>query len=371
MLKIFVASYTTNICGGIIIDKVLKAYPFYKDIIKIEKYGNGHINNTYIVETDKEKYIVQEINTSVFLKPKKVMKNIKLITNYIRKKNGRSLELVNSNRGKCLVKCGNCYFRCYKYIEDGITYEDTDDYEKLYEAGRAVGEFQKQLINFPINKIKITIPDFHNTWLRYKKLFSLINNNTRVNECVNEIRFVSARKIDIINYTNSLNKLPIRIVHNDTKLNNVMFEKTTDKAICMIDLDTVMPGYLLFDYADALRVGASSACEDEIDLDKVCFNEKLFMNFTQGFLEEVYYFLSDNEKELLYESVRMMCLECGIRFLTDYLENDVYFKIKYKKHNLIRAKNQFKLVRDLEKKQNIFLGIIKNCIEKVNLSINI
>jgi len=366
VLKIFDISYTTNICGGIIIYKVLKAYPFYKDIVKVEKYGNGHINNTYIVETNREKYIVQEINTSVFLKPKKVMKNIKLITKYIKNNNGKSLELVNNNRGKCLIKCGNCYFRCYRFIEEGITYENTSNTDIFYEVGRAIGEFQNQLIDYPINKIKITIPNFHDTWFRYKKLFSLINNNDRVSDCVNEIRFVSSRKIDIINYMSALEKLPLRIVHNDTKLNNVMFDKKTNKAICMIDLDTVMPGYLLFDYADALRIGASSASEDEIDTSNVYYNEELFESFTSGYLKEVKNIITNDEKDLLYESVRMMSLECGIRFLTDFLENDIYFKTKYKNHNLVRAKNQFKLVEDLEKRSGIFLELIKNCIDSVD-----
>ena len=344
----------------------MRGYSFYKNIIKYYPYGNGHINKTYLVETNEGKYILQQINSNVFKKPKDVMKNIDLITKYIKKKKGKTLELVKDRKGKKLRKIGECYWRCYKYIENGITFEKIDNDDIFYEVGKAVGNFQKELRNFPIDKLRITIPDFHNTKKRYEKLFSVINNNEKVNSCIEEIRFVSERKQMIFDYMKVIEeKVPLRVTHNDTKLNNVMMNNVDKKSICLIDLDTVMPGSILFDFGDAIRIGASTALEDEKDLRKVRINKKLFEKFTEGFLEETKDILTLEEKQLLVESCKIITLECGIRFLTDFLENDIYFKTEYYGHNLIRARNQFKLVKEFEQKEEVLLEIVKKVYNRI------
>lgn len=294
------------------------------------------------------------------------MKNIDLVTKYIRKKKGKTLELIKDKRGKKLRKIGECYWRCYKYIDNGITYEKIENDEIFYEVGRAVGNFQKELKSFPINKLKITIPEFHNTKKRYEKLFSIISDNDKVSSCIEEIKFVSQRKKIIYDYMKKIEeKVPLRVTHNDTKLNNVMMDYINNKSICLIDLDTVMPGSILFDFGDAIRIGVSTALEDEKDLRKVRINKRLFEMFTKGFFEETKEILTIEEKELLVESCKIITLECGIRFLTDFLENDIYFKTDYFEHNLVRAKNQFKLVKEFEKNENILLDIVKNVYKNI------
>lgn len=344
---------------------MLKGYPFYKYIVNYHPFGNGHINKTYLVETTIGKYILQQINTNVFKKPKYVMQNIDLVTKYIKMRGGKTLEIVKDNHGKKLKKVENCYWRCYKYIEGGETLEISTDDKIFYEIGKAIGDFSFLLTDFPIKKLKITIPNFHNALKRYEKLFSLINNNAKVNNCFLEIRFVSEHKLLIKEYMNKLNSVPIRVTHNDTKLNNIMINSNTCQAICLIDLDTVMPGSLLFDYGDAIRVATNKAKEDEKDLRKVKINKKIFYSLSKGFLEKTYPILTDIEKELLFESAKIITLECGIRFLTDYLENDVYFKTDYPNHNLIRAKNQFKLVKEMEREENIYQNIIKSILKQL------
>lgn len=294
------------------------------------------------------------------------MKNIDLVTKYIRKKKGKTLELVKDKRGKKLRKIGECYWRCYKYIDNGITYEIIENDEIFYEVGKAIGNFQKELKSFPINKLKITIPEFHNTKKRYEKLFSIISDNDKVSSCIEEIKFVSQRKKIIFDYMKKIEeKVPLRVTHNDTKLNNVMMDYINNKSICLIDLDTVMPGSILFDFGDAIRIGVSTALEDEKDLRKVRINRRLFEKFTKGFLEETKELLTLEEKELLVESCKIITLECGIRFLTDFLENDIYFKTDYFEHNLVRAKNQFKLVKEFEKNENILLDIVKKVYKNI------
>lgn len=296
------------------------------------------------------------------------MKNISLVTEYIKKNSGlKTLEIVKDKRGKKLRKVGNDYWRCYKCIECGVTYEKIENKEIYYEVGSAIGKFQKSLENFPIKKLKYTIKDFHNTRKRFEKLMEVSSLSDKTKECIKEIEFVKKREYlaDIISEKIKSGEITLRVTHNDTKLNNVMLD-SNNKAICLIDLDTVMPGSILFDYGDAIRTCVSKAKEDEKDLRKVRIDTEIFKNFTQGYLKEVFDILTLEEKELLVISSKIITFECGIRFLTDYLENNKYFKVDYEKHNLIRAKNQFKLLKEIEKNEENLLKIVKNIISSFN-----
>jgi len=356
--------------------RILKQYNFGNYAVKVEPFGNGHINKTFLVETtNKEKYILQQINTSVFKRPKEVMANIELITNYIReqvKKESKdpsraALEIVPTNNKKTYVKLDDMFWRCYHYVCGAKTYEIIEQPELFYEVGKAIGVFQKQLKDFSIKKLHITIPDFHNTPVRFNKFLDVANDDSQKRglEVFNEIKFIFDRQKEMTKIVDMMekNEIPIRVTHNDTKLNNIMIDEVSNKAICVIDLDTVMPGSVLYDFGDAIRIGASTAVEDELDLSKVRLDIQLFELFSRGFLEKTHSFLMPKEIENLVEGARIITLECGMRFLTDYLENDIYFKVDYPNHNLVRARTQFKLVEEIEKNYDELQLIIKNILK--------
>lgn len=359
---------------------ILKNFYFYDDILKVEPFGNGHINSTFLVITKENKYIIQKINTNVFKKPKEVMENIELVTDHIKKvaslgdcidPKRASLEIIETNSKSSYVVRDNSYWRCYKYILGATTYDIIKEPGMFYEVGQAIGLFQKQLQNIPIKKLHITIPNFHNTPVRFKKFEDVVTRDEygRGLEIFNEIKFVFDRQKIMSKITDLLDsgEIPLRVTHNDTKLDNVMIDERTQKAICVIDLDTVMPGSVLFDFGDAIRIGASTALEDEQDLSKVNLDINLFEQFTRGFLEKTHTFLNQKEKEYLVESARIITLECGMRFLTDYLENDIYFKVKYPEHNLIRARTQFKLVEEIEKNYGKLQNIVTNILASLTV----
>jgi len=230
------------------------------------------------------------------------------------------------------------------------------------------GKFQKNLTDFPADKLHETIPDFHNTPVRVKQLEEAIKNNTagRFDNVREEIAFAKeySKYASVIMDAMAQGVVPTRVTHNDTKLNNILFDKDTDKGVCVIDLDTVMPGTMLWDFGDALRFGASSGAEDEKDLDKIWFDMEKFEEFTKGFLEETADCITQKEAELLPLSALIMTYECGIRFLADYLNGDTYFKIHKIGHNLDRAHTQFKLVADIEDKLNKMETIVKKYLNK-------
>ncbi|MFA6628111.1 MAG: aminoglycoside phosphotransferase family protein, partial [Bacilli bacterium] len=282
--------------------QILSSFDIDGEIIKSEEYGNGHINKTYLVTTTSgKKYILQQINTTVFKRPKDVMENIELVTHHIRhsqSNNGEdcsrcSLEIVNTKRNGTYIKLRENYWRCYKFIHGAKTYEQITNPMQFYEVGKAIGKFQLQLHDFPIDRLNITIPDFHNTPKRYETFIQIANLDIhdRGLDVFNEIKFICDRQDDMKIIEDGLVKgtIPTRVTHNDTKLNNVMIDEDTGEAICVIDLDTVMPGSVLYDFGDAIRVGASTAAEDEKDLDKIHVNLELFELFTRGFLETVHH----------------------------------------------------------------------------------
>ncbi|NLK39459.1 MAG: aminoglycoside phosphotransferase family protein [Clostridiales bacterium] len=345
----------------------------------ISTYGCGHINESYLVN-DTPKYILQKINTAVFKQPEKVMENIVAVTEHLREKirkvggnpDRETLNLIKAKDGKSFYKCdGNNYYRLYQYIEGTVALEAANTPEQFYYAARAFGKFQRLLSDFPVCRLHETIPDFHNTPLRLEALLAAVNEDRcgRAKDVADEIAFVYARCADTAVVIDAINKgrVLLRVTHNDTKLNNVLLDACTMEGVCVIDLDTVMPGSMLYDYGDALRYGANTASEDETDLSKVRFDLTLYESFTRGFLEELLPDLTECEIGLMPFSVKLLTLECGIRFLTDYLNGDTYFKIHRKNHNLDRARTQLRLVADIEQK----LDEMKEITEKTTYALMI
>lgn len=327
-------------------------------------YGNGHINDTVVAEKCGKSYILQRINTDIFKNPDEMMRNILRVTAHLRKKieaaggdpDRETLRVIKTNDGKAYYKAkdGSCY-RMYAMVEESITLETVTDPAQFYEAAKAFGRFQNMLADFLAEELHETIARFHDTPSRVEALRDAVKKDVcgRLKNCESEVAyaFEQEKEAGIVCEEMKKGTVPFRVIHNDTKLNNVLFDKKTGKGMCVIDLDTVMPGSLLYDFGDALRFGANTSVEGETDLDKVTFDLTLFEAFTKGFLSELKDSVTEKEKELLPFSVKLMTYECGIRFLTDYLSGDTYFKIKHETHNLDRARNQFKLCRDIDAKR--------------------
>lgn len=356
------------------LEEILRNFKLEADI---STYGNGHINDTYIVENEP-KYILQRINTSIFESPDEVMSNILSVTEHLRSKiildggnpDRETLTVIRTIDNKSFYRHsdGAC-FRLYKFIENAVSYDIADSPEKMYGAGHAFGKFQKMLSDFPADKLYETIKNFHNTPMRFENLEKAVSENKagRLDSVKNEIEFAFNRKhyCDVITSEIKRGNIPLRVTHNDTKLNNVMLDKDTGEGVCVIDLDTVMPGSVLYDYGDALRFGASTAAEDEKDLSKVWFDAKMFEAFTEGFLSQLIDSLTENEIKHLVFSIKLMTFECGIRFLTDYLNGDTYFKIHYENQNLMRTRTQFKLISDIESKEEEIESRLEKIINKI------
>lgn len=343
--------------------------------VSIESYGNGHINDTYIAECNP-RYILQRINQKVFRNPAQVMDNIQAVTRHLRKKiiaaggdpDRETLNLIQTVDGKPYYQASETdYYRVYKFVENAVSYDRVENPEQFYQAAKAFGRFQNMLSDFPSERLHETIVKFHDTRDRYEQLKRAAAEDPmgRAASVQKELEFAFAREkdTDIINENMKSGAVPLRVTHNDTKLNNVLLDQNTGEGVCVIDLDTVMPGSMLFDYGDALRFGANHAAEDEKDLSQVYLDMELYESFTKGFLEEMTD-VTETEAELLPFSAKMMTYECGIRFLTDYLLGDTYFKCHYKGHNLDRARTQLKLVADMEEKLPEMKKIVAKYIQK-------
>ena len=336
---------------------------------RIAPYGDGHINDTYL--TSSKQFILQKINTNIFKDYERLMGNIDGVTSFLKEKivaaggnpERETLTVVKTKDGKNFYKTedGDVY-RMYIYIADSVSVTNVTDPEQLYHAGKAFGKFQYMLADYPAAELFEVIPDFHNTRTRFEALKEAINNDIagRKHLVEKEIEFALSQEYYIDTVVDGLasGELPLRVTHNDTKINNVLFDKDSNEGVCVIDLDTVMPGSLLYDFGDALRAGATTGAEDETDLSKVWFDIYAFKNFAKGFLEYTNESMTEREAELLPLSAKLLTYECGIRFLTDYLNGDTYFKIHREHHNLDRARNQFKLVQDMENKEAEMKSII-------------
>lgn len=358
--------------------KVAEEFFNVEKIISIKPIDSGHINTTYMITMPETKYILQQINTHVFYSPFGLMHNVIEVTDYIRKKviyegkdpNRAVLNIVNSRCNQSIVIRNDKYWRCMQYIDGATTYEIIETPKMFYEVGRAVGEFQNLLLDFHTRILDDTIKHFHDTPYRYERFKNTVklDNCNRVKNCQEEIDFINSHSDVFPFITDRLAKklIPQRVTHNDTKLNNVMIDNVTGKALCLIDLDTVMKGSLLYDYGDALRIGASTAVEDESDLSKVGINLELIKEFTLGFLEETKESITKNEVMALYEGYLVMTLEISMRFLDDYLDGDQYFRVNDDEHNLRRARNQIKLVKEIEANERNIKDVINGVLRKLN-----
>lgn len=340
-------------------------------------WGNGHINDTYLLIYENEKkepkrYILQRMNKSIFTKPIELMENVLGVTSYLRKiiiENGgdpdrETLNVIPAKNGKSyFVDSTGEYWRAYNYIEDATSFEQVEKPEDFYESAVAFGNFQRLLADYPAETLHETIKGFHDTKARFEVFKKAVAEDVcgRAASVKDEIDFVLARE-DVANCFGDMlakGELILRVTHNDTKLNNIMMDNATRKGICVIDLDTVMPGLAMNDFGDSIRFGASTGAEDEPDLDKVWCDMNLFENYTKGFIEGCGGKLTKKEIELLPMGAKVMTFECGMRFLTDYLQGDTYFKIHREHHNLDRCRTQFKLVADMEAKWETMAEIVK------------
>ena len=336
---------------------------------------DGHINTTYKVDFfrhgELKPYILQKVNTYVFKNPVGVMENIISVTEHIRQKiksTGETakrlvLHYQTTADGACYQTTEDGgFWRSCRYIDESVCFCQAEE-EIMEEAGRAFGEFQRNLADYPVENLNIVIPHFHNTVMRFEALKTAVQNDfaRRAKEVEEDIQgYLALEEIATRAYRMQRNgELPLRVTHNDTKCSNVLFDKETRSHLAVIDLDTVMPGLVVFDFGDAIRAGASTGAEDEKDLAKVGLDLKKFELFTKGFMSEVKTITSENERKAMALGAVAMTLECGARFLTDYLDGDKYFRVAYPEHNLVRARNQLKLGSDMVARLSEMEEIVK------------
>lgn len=365
------------------VENILKNYNIEGELVCVEQNNSGNINKTYIAtflnNGEYQKYLVQKINTNVFPEPYKLMSNIEKVTKYIKKeqlkekdKEHKTLDVIKTKTNDLLCEVGEDreYYRIYEFIENAIAYNYSTDYEIVKKTGEAFGNFQKMLSNYPMNQLEETIKDFHNTKKRLQQLYNdiKIDSKNRALSVAEQIVFILKREDICEKIIEKLEtgEIPLRVTHNDTKVNNVLMNKETNDYLAVIDLDTVMPGSLLFDYGDGIRSTASNAKEDETDLSKVTLNLDLFEAYTDGYMSEMANDLTLDELDLMGESIRIITLELGIRFLNDYINGDTYFKIDYDNHNLDRAINQLALVTNIEENMDYINSYIYESYKKYN-----
>ena len=356
--------------------KLIYKFNIYGDFIVGVPFGNGHVNDTYLLNFDQGgvrlNYVLQHINSDVFKEPVKVMENVDRVTQHILKKihkahsetQKRTIRLLRTSDNKPYVfdDNGNCW-RAYIFIERARAYDVLESPEQAFGIARAFGEFQQQLIDLPGERLHDTIPDFHNTPKRIEQLEEAIaaDKAGRVKNVQEEIDFILSRKEDasLLMRLNQSGDIPERITHNDTKCNNILIDDLSGEGICVIDLDTVMPGLSLYDFGDMVRACTSPAEEDETDLDKVFMRFDMYEALFSGFCESAGAFMTAAERENLANAGKIITLEIGTRFLTDYLNGDKYFKIKRSNHNLERCRTQLKLVSSIEEQMNDMMNLLR------------
>ena len=347
---------------------ILANYDLNGHVISCEQFGHGHINKTFLVTNNTgHRYILQSINNSVFKNIAALMGNIESVTSHLLKQTSnprKVLHLVKTKKGNNFLEhTDGSFWRVFRYVENSICLQAPESTEDFYQSAVAFGRFQQLLKDFPAHTLHETIPNFHNTADRYRIFKETLAADPmgRAKEVQQEIDFILAREQDAHTLVDLLaaGKLPLRVTHNDTKLNNVMLDATTRKALCVIDLDTVMPGSSLYDFGDAIRFGAATAAEDEKDLSKMEMRLDMFEAFTHGYLTACPD-MTEEERNQMPMGAKLMTLECGVRFLTDYLDGDNYFATSYEGQNLDRCRTQLKLVADMESKWEQMHAIVKS-----------
>lgn len=361
-----------------IIDVIASSFEIPGNLESVTLWGQGNINDTYLAvfcnNGTRDKYIIQRVNHNVFKNVPRLMDNVMKITEHIREQmilEGKDptrqvLQFIKTKNKKNYLELDGNYYRAYYFIDKVMSYQVVNNLNNFYESAVAFGKFQKYLSTFSANELYEVIPDFHNTRARYDHFLEAVENDlaNRAKLIENEIQFVKDRERYVDKFVDMLanGTIPTKVTHNDTKINNVLLDEITGKGICVIDLDTVMPGSVLYDFGDSIRSGCSSAAEDE-DYQNVEFRLDYFEHYAKGFLEEIGDTLTREEIDNLAFSGLLMTLECGIRFLTDYLNGDTYFKVKDSEHNLRRTRTHLKLVADMEKHMPRMKEIIINLIK--------
>ncbi|MGI6359835.1 MAG: phosphotransferase enzyme family protein [Acholeplasmatales bacterium] len=337
-------------------ENIIKHFNISGKLISISPHGDGHINRTFKVITTSKEYILQKINHHVFKDVEKLMSNIAYTTEFMKNYLDQSfipLEIIKTTSGKNYLQYNDEYYRMYDFINEGVGYETIENVEQFYECGVGFGTFQQMLNAFDASKLYETIPNFHNTKVRLETFLETVkaDKHNRAASVKNDIDFYLSHKhyanviVDLI----EAKKMPIKVTHNDTKLNNLLINFETNKSVAIVDFDTIMPGSIVYDFGDSIRFGANHSKEDEPDLSKVNFDIELFEAYTKGFLSKTANILTKIEIDHLAFGSILMTYECGMRFLTDYLDGDNYFKIYYPKQNLNRSRTQMKLVQDMKK----------------------
>ena len=355
------------------VENIVAAFEVEGKVVEYVPFGNGHINETKLVTMDNGvQFVLQRINKNVFKRPDLLMENYVGVTKFIRKKieemGGDPLrEVLNAiptKDGKPFYfDEEEQYWRLLVYVTDYIGYDKVERPEQFYDSAVSFGDFQYMLRDYPAETLHETIVNFHNTPDRFRQLTEAIANDAkgRLAEVAAEVEFAKAREefAGTLERARREGKLPLRVTHNDTKLNNILFDSNTGKALCVVDLDTIMPGYSVNDFGDSIRFGATTALEDETDLSKVNFDISLYELYVKGFIEGAKGGLTEGELEMLPIGAIMMTFECGMRVLADYLNGDTYFRIHRPSHNLDRCRNQFKLVADMESQLDQMKAIVK------------
>ena len=355
---------------------VLSAYDLQETVVRSERFGGGHINDTFLLTCEGSggrsvHYILQGLSPEAFSEPEKVMENFLTVTAHLRKKileaggdpQRETLSLVPAADGRPYVKDGSGQiWRMLPFVEDTVS-DSSSTPGRMYGAGLAFGRFLKMTEDLPPESLYETIPHFHDTPARFERFTEALQADPlgRAALVRPETDFILTREADCSVLTDALRSglLPLRITHNDTKLDNVLFDRISGKAVCVVDLDTVMPGLAACDFGDSIRSGAKRCAEDETAPGRIKLDTDLFSAYTRGFLEGSGGLLRWSEKEFLCWGARLMTLECGIRFLTDYLEGDHYFRIRRPDHNLIRCRVQLKLVEDMENSFSLLEKIVR------------
>lgn len=336
------------------------------DITDIIECGHGHINKTFKVITTEREYVLQRINNVVFPKIKELMNNLVIVTDHLLENNVFTLKFKPTKAGSLFYETDDGYYRIYKYISNVEVIEGSCDLPTIVKFGSAFGDFHKNLSDIDPNSLYEVIKGFHNPPSRYAALYASIieDKEGRRKEVEDLIKFVDEEKynIGIIEQHIKTGEVPVRVVHNDPKVNNILFDEQTHDVKCVIDLDTVMPGSVLYDFGDAMRSLYTGANEDTEDLDKIVVDPAIFKAFFEGYYSKMKDVLNEKEKELIAEAPYCLAMELGIRFLKDYLDGDIYFAVKKDKHNLYRAKTQFRLAMKLKERTKEFKEIVKQII---------
>ena len=358
-----------------LISETCSLFCFSGRMDSIVTFGNGNINDTFLLSSkdrdDTERYILQRINHEVFNDPVALMDNFSRVIDHLKQKSSHAkgvekvLSLIETKDGKSFTLDGNGnYWRMLEFISEGCSLEFPENKNQAYEAARAFGNFQSDLNDLPEPPLVETIPDFHNPEIRYQQFITAMQKDRvgRVDQVSDLITFVKKR--DHLATLIRSSEFPRRVVHNDTKFNNILLHKETGRAICVVDLDTVMPGCVLHDFGDLVRTAACSSIEDEQNLDRVNFLPEIFESIVQGYLKTAGNMLSFREIDALPSAPLVITYELGLRFLTDYLEGDHYFKVKNERHNLDRSRAQFKLLESMEKQGESMREIHQKIVER-------